>query len=343
MSRIRGLVAGLALSAASLLLTLGALELALRSGWFEARAHRSTAIVDRATNNPREPNFRLEGPEPEAKSDQFRVVVVGDSFAWGDGVYAEDAFPFRLERRLQQLSRGTRFEVVNFSRPGWGTVQESKSLERWIDRLQPDLLLLAFVLNDPEPLRRDQRLELLAPAERRAPEAGLSSWLLERSKLYGLVWNRLENRRQHRALSDYYRSLFSGEHWEACLQALRRIGRMSRERGVPLVVVVFPVFDGPMDEDYAYADEHLRIRTEAEALGLPVLDLLESYRGIEGRRLAVTPSTDPHPNELAHRVAADGILEYLVRRDLVPPVRYKLFRQQLRATPRQEPDAEDPT
>jgi hypothetical protein len=53
-------------------------------------------------------------------------------------------------------------------------------------------------------------------------------------------------------------------------------------------------------------------------LEIPVLDLLRTYRGIDARRLAVTPFTDPHPSELAHRIAADRLVKYLLKNGLIP-------------------------
>jgi hypothetical protein len=129
-------------------------------------------------------------------------------------------------------------------------------------------------------------------------------------------------------LSAFYRSLFEGEHWEECRKALKRMRNLTRKQGVPMVLVIFPVFDGPMDETYAYRELHSRIVGEGESLRIPVLDLLEVFEGMDTRRLAVVPFTNAHPNEIAHRVAADGIVDYLVRGKLVPRVNYKPKRHQ---------------
>jgi hypothetical protein len=64
----------------------------------------------------------------------------------------------------------------------------------------------------------------------------------------------------------------------------------------------------------------LFLRDTGESLGVPVLDLLETYWGVDGRRLAVIPFTDAHPSELAHRIASDTILEFLIEKDLLPPL-----------------------
>jgi len=121
---IRRLLTGLALSASSLLLTLGVLELAVRRGAFDHPQHRSTKIEVKARSSVDRPNFRGSAPPFSSKGDAFRVLVVGDSFAWGSGIHLEDTFAHRLETRLDAVSRGRDFEVINWSHPGWNTVVE---------------------------------------------------------------------------------------------------------------------------------------------------------------------------------------------------------------------------
>lgn len=266
------------------------------------------------------PDFRQPDFQVEDKHGAFRILVLGDSFSWGDGVYREDTFAYRLETRLNSLTRESHFEVVNWSRPGWNTVRQLWSLEPEFAGLDADLLILAFVLNDPEPVERSSLERMLEPARSRQPAPGVSSWLFANSRLYALVWTRLENSRTHRELSAYYRSLFAGEHWEACQRALKRLRNLSRKQGIPMLLVIFPVFDSAMDESYPYADLHAQIRKEGERLQMQVLDLFELYEGMDSRRLAVVPFTNAHPSELAHRVAADGILDYLIGGNVVTVV-----------------------
>jgi hypothetical protein len=225
------------------------------------------------------------------------------------------------------------FEVINWSHPGWSTIHETRSLTNELDRLSPDLLVLSFVLNDPEPAQRGPREENWGPLETRVPETGPSRFLFRHSRIFGLLWTGLENRRLRRELDAYYHKLFEGQTWIDCRWALRRIRAASYERGIPMVLVVFPLFQGQMDSTYPYLDLHARVRAMEDTLGVPVLDLFETYRGVDGRRLAVVPFTDAHPSELAHRLAADAILEFLLEKGLVP----------LQSEPADEPLAGTPT
>jgi hypothetical protein len=331
MNRKRSTAVGIALFGISFLLTLLVVEGLLRMDVLLPTPPRRTIVEERPRSRMDQPDFRQPGFELTAKREAFRILVVGDSFSWGDGVYWQDAYPNRLQARLNEFSRGERFEVVNWSRPGWNTLRQVRSVEKRLAEIDPDLVILGFVLNDPEPVDRSLLEQMLSAAEGRQPRPGVSAWLFEHSQLYRLVWTRFENSRTHRELSAFYLRLYEGEHWEACRRALKRLRNRTRGRDVPLVLLIFPVFDSPMDERYPYRDLHHRVAAEGRALGVPVFDLFAVFEGMDTARLAAVPFTNAHPTEIAHRVAADGILSYLVRKKLLPALRYRP--QRLRRPP----------
>jgi hypothetical protein len=85
------------------------------------------------------------GPERELAKPKgvLRVVLLGDSTAWGWGVGDEQTWPRLVEREL-----GASVEIVNLAVPGYGTDQELWALERDGLQFQPDLVLVALVHND---------------------------------------------------------------------------------------------------------------------------------------------------------------------------------------------------
>jgi hypothetical protein len=71
-----------------------------------------------------------------------RVLMLGDSLAFGYGVADEETFAARLER--------SGFEVLNLAVPGYGTDQELLRLESEGPRWRPDVVVLNYcVENDP--------------------------------------------------------------------------------------------------------------------------------------------------------------------------------------------------
>ena len=86
-------------------------------------------------------------PKPE---NVFRILVLGDSMAFGIGVEEKEAFPKVLEEMLNDNAKagGVRFEVLNAGVPGYGTAQELLQYQLCGRQLNPDLVILAFVVTN---------------------------------------------------------------------------------------------------------------------------------------------------------------------------------------------------
>jgi hypothetical protein len=241
------------------------------------------------------------------------VLSLGDSFAWGASVEFEDAYPQRLERALTRRRREP-WEVVNLALPGMNTVDHAAQLaDEGLD-YQPDVVLLGYVLNDSEDASAAETRRAADWSEARGPAPSL----LDRSALLrlvrGRVWATIENRRRISGYRSMYADGASG--WIAARQALLRMGALTRQRGVRLVVAVFPLFGNPLDDGYPFAEIHDKVAQAAEASGAKVVDLLPVYRGLRWDLLVVDGVDDEHPNEIAHRIAAGALLRALD--DVVP-------------------------
>lgn len=297
---------------------LGLAEMALRLMPPGRGSFRDTQVAEASQRSPLSlPNWRSRPPPGPKPAGVFRILSLGDSFAWGDGIYPEDAYPDRLERRLNRSGAETRFQVVNWSRPAWNTDLQWRSIRDTVDGLEPDLILIGYVLNDAEPSDVATARTLTAPLFRRSPEHPVSRQLHRHSALYRILRERLENTRQRKAFSTYYQALYRGEGWRQARAALQALHDRAKARGVPAVLVIFPVFDSQLDDRYRYADIHRTVERAGWKIGMPTLDLLPTFRGVDARRLANHPFTDPHPSELAHRIAADRIARYLHRKGLL--------------------------
>jgi lysophospholipase L1-like esterase len=151
-------LANAALLAASLAAALLGGELLFRFA-FPTPRPRSPTPVGRTCGSCA-PLYELDpsrpGISPQATRDDavaipkppgvVRILVLGDSIAYGSQVRRADAFPDRLEAALDDRAR--RVEVVNAGVPGYGPWNE----ERWFAErgraFEPDLVLVAVCLND---------------------------------------------------------------------------------------------------------------------------------------------------------------------------------------------------
>ena len=86
----------------------------------------------------------------EKPAQTRRILVLGDSYAWGYGVKGEETFAKVLEEQLARRDPDN-WEVLNAGVSGWGTDQEYLYLMREGFKFSPDIVVVAlFLLNDPE-------------------------------------------------------------------------------------------------------------------------------------------------------------------------------------------------
>jgi len=78
---------------------------------------------------------------PERKSAGKRILIIGDSIAFGTGVDAEWRFSDFMGRAL-----GSRVEVLNGGVCGWGTDQELLYYEAFAGGLHPDIVILSVTM-----------------------------------------------------------------------------------------------------------------------------------------------------------------------------------------------------
>lgn len=86
---------------------------------------------------------------------------------------------------------------------------------------------------------------------------------------------------------------------------------------------------GFLDESYPFHDVHQKIENLLERQSIPYLDLFEAYKNIPLDRLQLIPHQDFHPNEIAHRIAAEELYAWLSKEEFVPEslITPKLYRQ----------------
>jgi hypothetical protein len=248
----------------------------------------------------------------EKADGTYRILGLGDSYLYGQGVRREDTCLARLPALISGHTEAA-LEVLNTGLPGANTAVELQVLEEWGLAQQPDLVLVHFVLNDVEPSAwraSGPKVECFHGIQ--AARQGEWSWLREHSALFDLfetrVLGELRGRRYNQWMIESY--MADSANWAEVTGALAGIERLCREAQVPLVVVIFP-FYVQLDGDYPFQPIHDLVTAHCEALGVAVLDLRSAYAAFEGPELWVHP-VDQHPNEQGHEIAAIRIAEYLV-------------------------------
>lgn len=234
----------------------------------------------------------------------WRALVVGDSVAFGHGVAVEEAFPRVLEGLLQE-PEGPRREVVNAAVTGYNASLEAVLLERLAPLYGPDVVLVSYSLDDALRIRRAR------VGDGEAARKGLVDRVLYRATRHSGLARMVAAGRLPRRLAARMRELYADDSpgWAEARRALADMARTAAAAGARILVAINPVFPllGP---DYPLRDAHQRIVAFCRERGVPVVDLLDTFEGWNGRHAVLEP-LDVHPSPAVHRRIAVALCEAL--------------------------------
>lgn len=96
------------------------------------------------------------------------------------------------------------------------------------------------------------------------------------------------------------------------------MAEQTRERGVPMLVVVFPYFLDLRYDHYLYAPIHAKVAEVAAAAGVPIVDLWPHFAEVDpnGRHWWALP-WDAHPSVRAHALAGEIIAKEIEALELL--------------------------
>lgn len=301
----------LLLAAISIGLTLGLAEVALRV-FYVTDLDTATTAIHRRSSDPeliyeltpgavaRHKGVRVEinaagfrdDPFPGSKRPgEYRILVLGDSVTIGFGVAMGDAFPQLLEVLLAEDPPAgvDAVTVLNLGVYGYATSQEIRLLETRGLALEPDLIVIAYHLNDPD----------VADAGQAAHFRRTRFVVVDLARN---AWRRFRLRGDRR---EYHRRIHE-DHAEEVAASFARLGRLSRETGVPVVVAVLPVFR--WSSFYPWVRIHRRLGRLAGANELGFIDLRPLLVAHPVREVALDFW---HPNAQGHRLIAAALAAWI--------------------------------
>ena len=246
---------------------------------------------------------RAKGPATQPDAAPYRIVCLGDSFTFGEGVRSGETYPDRLLYLLDGSIPGREVEVFNAGVQAYDTPREVWFYQQFARDLRPDVVIVAFCLNDAcdtvdTIAQNDAMNRALTP-----------SWLTEHSALWSLFERRNHAADLQASFFAQIRRGFATERWDACRDAFAELRALAKSDHFRVLVAIFPIFS-QLDGDYPFTDLHAKIAAACRAADLPCLDLLPTYRGRPAESLWAHP-TDQHPNALAHDLAAKAIAKAL--------------------------------
>jgi hypothetical protein len=251
---VRVLVTRVLISAASIVVFFTLAELFLRlfipqqeaMRWFQSnpaygyvlksRFHQRYHYIDGFTMDVRTNEWGHRG-KSYAKADLenpavIKILLIGDSFTFGQGVNDEDTFGALLEHDLNRA--GKKYSVINAGVGGWGTLQSVAYARDHLSVFHPSIVVYTFCGNDPSDDARF--MKGVADNDLGALRFPGKIFLRNYSHVYRLLYFSLAKLRHRLEVSAgaegtksmthdlQSESAISEEEWKRSLEALERLG-----------------------------------------------------------------------------------------------------------------------
>jgi lysophospholipase L1-like esterase len=266
-----------------------------------------TPVVENEFNSL---GFRDKEHQTVKPANTRRIIILGDSIVYGQMVDFEQIFPQVLEKILNEQLTAVNYEVISIARAGWNTqIQLEALMEKGI-ALDPDLIIVAFVLNDTQIKRNPLPEEDFDQERAIIPFKKVDKYLDRESFLYSFIkfrYNRLLEKVGIK--TDYFshqRTFYNPDFrgWKQFVNALEQINSISRENEAENLFISLnwrPIWE----------KEAAMALSQAQKLSMPAIDMYPFFKHQSPDNWQVSPS-DWHPNAKAHAIYAQAIADYIV-------------------------------
>ena len=254
--------------------------------------------------------FRDDPAPREKQPGEYRVIAVGDSCTFGDGVAGAQTYANVLESLLRQALPGRPVQVINAGVPGYTSFQVRRYLERELWRWQPDLVVVYVGFNDFVPAANG-----VTDAERAAVSRftwiaqstldGLRSYQWLNFEIAGVKQRLFPNRKATGTEVDGNAKHPFRVPYPELIHNLEAIDRLGNQKGFCRLLLTLP---------HQFKDEpmaNLYIRYAASKNQIPLLDLFSALKVDQEKGEALFGEDGGHPNALGHRRIAEAIFARL--------------------------------
>lgn len=287
------------------------------SGFFPEEIVRE---VGRSEVPIRTNSLGLRSPEIERQkpAGTTRLLVLGDSVAFGWGLRSEDTFTSQLASLLATVYPNQRIEVINAGVSGYGTWQEVQWLQQTGLGLEPDVVIVQAHLNDAA----DNLWGTLGQ------DIGGGSWLTRTSMLARLVsrvtGSQLPDPSSAEPCQRDWRIGADEVCWDRTEALLTQLQEVAQEAGAEVVLMPSPMrwqVEPGVRDQRAWVDE---ARYQDELADYALLSgwiFVDPLPAIQANYQATGQSQFldvGHPDETGQRIMAQELYRALNRSQALP-------------------------
>jgi hypothetical protein len=230
----------------------------------------------------------------------FRIAVVGDSVAFGQGVQDNETLAAQVKKELK-VRQDRSVEVINLGVPAYNTCQEYWRFRTRGLSLKPQVVVLVYVSNDTDaPSLQVVGDRVLSPDVKTGLVGDAMASLRKRSYAYNLAWTRWQLVKAGGSNLDNYRQALektfddSSAGWQASKACMSDLATLTRSNNIRLIVIPFPVLGGFDQKPYLFHKYISTVCNAAVAAGAECLDVVPAIG--EAKIPLMVSAVEQHPS-----------------------------------------------
>ena len=264
---------------------------------------------------------------PRAKN-AFKILVLGDSVT--TDALPPPAYPRLLEDLLNSKTNKILFDVWNFAVPTYNTLQEKELLKESGLKLNPNMIILGFCLNDFAPgmlaIKKEEKIIFFQPDD--DIWLRVNPFLFTNSSLYRLLISRMmqykikglaqESKRLRNEAAKYPH--LSERYFNTVYDSISYIKEVSESKKIDFLILIFPLMKSYNEYSSYEKDAYNAIVEIAGKLKIPYIDFrpyFEKRARYDEFRYLFRESDYMHFNNKGHVLVAEVLYKYLVERKLL--------------------------
>lgn len=268
---------------------------------------------------------RVFSDKKQILGNVYRILFVGDSVVMGLGVEDYEALPRQLENQLRQtkFTSGMNFmEVFNLGIWGYGILEQQAVVSEVGTRLNPNLVIIGFLVNDPEESAyhmRNQTHVVLKSIPNIVVPLPIKDFLEKHSHLFLFLENRYYSFIERYKAEAKIDSKLHEEGWKIADESIKEIKKETERVGSKLLIMNLPYVSDMTADVPVSSDIANRLKEICKKYNVNYFEVTEALRKYPNNSsLFINNGVDVHLTPKGNQVVAELLAEYLKESSLVP-------------------------
>lgn len=264
----------------------------------------------------------------EKRKNTYRILCLGDSHTYGQGVATKDLFTTILEKKLNKLKRGREYEIINSGVRGYSINQEVAFLKEKGLGLSPDIVIIFFFINDifQEDINKIYSRSLSRSSGKKEyyfdlKKVNWTKWkiyqILRKSRFGMFLWDKIKILR-YKNVINCETKLLLGDLDEGLKKeilnsedVIREFAQLMKQYIFEGIIAIIPPII-QIKEDFYNEKYQSIVKQWGKKYNIKTIDLLPGFKKYykKYKKVPIVPY-DGHYNSTGHRIIAEETFEFL--------------------------------